>query len=618
MKSISLALIATTLMTLVHGFENDCNDNLAVYWGQNSYGAANSKDPANWQQPIRQYCQDATIDIIPMAFVTQFFGTGGLPEINLANICNKVDNSTFPGTSLADCSAIASDIKFCQSKGKAVTLSLGGATGGAGFQSDDQASTFADNVWNLFMGGSSSTRPFGDAVLDGIDLDIEGGGSNYYGTFLTKLRAHFSGASKKYYVTAAPQCVYPDANLGATISQNSIDAIYVQFYNNPCGLQTWGTSGWNYGVWDYWAKNISPNKNIKVYIGAPASPTAAGGGYVPLSTLSNIALTTRKSFPSFGGVMFWDASQAVANGNIDAGIKQALSNGGSCGKAFDYPACSAPAYQSGGNYPGGSKVSKDGYIWQAMWYASGPPDDSFQTWIPVSACSGSGSASSTTIASSSTKSAAPSTSTSQGLSSTTSTAPTSTTTGNASCGSVTIWSNTAIYKAGDQVAYNGKIFKAAWWTLGETPGGSSGVWSAVGTCTAKSKVSPTTSSSSKREVTSSCKDAAQWRSNVHYGEGTKVIHGGHIYSSSLENANKEPSASSVTWKLDAVCNLTVVKRENKILYSRACKRNWSAEEAYYEHSLVARDGKLYQAKARSLGQAPEYHAPVWSLVSTCT
>lgn len=75
--------------------------------------------------------------------------------------------------------------------------------------------------------------------------------------------------------------------------------------NNPCGLQTWGTSGWNYGVWDYWAKHISPNKNIKIYIGAPASSSAAGGGYVPLDTLSNIALSTRTSFPSFGGVMFW-------------------------------------------------------------------------------------------------------------------------------------------------------------------------------------------------------------------------------------------------------------------------------------------------------------------------
>jgi hypothetical protein len=59
---------------------------LLVDWGQNSYGAAHGNDPANWQQNIREYCQDSTIDIIPMAFVTQFFGTGGLPVINLANV----------------------------------------------------------------------------------------------------------------------------------------------------------------------------------------------------------------------------------------------------------------------------------------------------------------------------------------------------------------------------------------------------------------------------------------------------------------------------------------------------------------------------------------------------
>ena len=78
-----------------------------------------------------------------------------------------MDNSTFPGTALADCSALASDIKFCQSQGKVVTLSLGGAGGGVGFSGDSQAETFADTIWNLFLGGSNATRPFGDAVLDG-------------------------------------------------------------------------------------------------------------------------------------------------------------------------------------------------------------------------------------------------------------------------------------------------------------------------------------------------------------------------------------------------------------------------------------------------------------------
>lgn len=63
-------------------------------------------------------------------------------------------------------------------------------------------------------------------------------------------------------------------------------------------------------VRDNWARNTSPNRNIKVYIGAPAASSAAGQGYVDASTLSDIATTMRKSFPSFGGVMLWDASQA--------------------------------------------------------------------------------------------------------------------------------------------------------------------------------------------------------------------------------------------------------------------------------------------------------------------
>jgi len=61
---------------------------------------------------------------------------------------------------------------------------------------------------------------------------------------------------------------------------------------------------------DYWARNVSPNKAVKVYIGAPGATGAAGGGYVPIETLSSIATKMRQSYPSFGGVMLWDASQA--------------------------------------------------------------------------------------------------------------------------------------------------------------------------------------------------------------------------------------------------------------------------------------------------------------------
>lgn len=61
---------------------------------------------------------------------------------------------------------------------------------------------------------------------------------------------------------------------------------------------------------DTWAKTVAVNPNVKIYIGAPASSTAAGAGYVDASTLANIALETRSQYSSFGGVMLWDASQA--------------------------------------------------------------------------------------------------------------------------------------------------------------------------------------------------------------------------------------------------------------------------------------------------------------------
>ena len=63
-------------------------------------------------------------------------------------------------------------------------------------------------------------------------------------------------------------------------------------------------------MWDNWAKTVAPNKDVKVYIGALASETAGGSGYVDATTLINIALETRSKYSSFGGVMLWDASQA--------------------------------------------------------------------------------------------------------------------------------------------------------------------------------------------------------------------------------------------------------------------------------------------------------------------
>ncbi|KAG6896558.1 hypothetical protein C0992_007451 [Termitomyces sp. T32_za158] len=147
-------------------------------------------------QHTARYADD-TLDVIPLAFLHIFFSSGGLPEIDLANMCNSNNGNVFPGTKLAVCHHLTDDIKTCQKRGKLVTMSLGGATGSTAFSSDAQARTFAETVWNLFLGGSSDVRPFGDAVLDGVDLDLESGSGTGMVAFVTRLRELSNGASKR-------------------------------------------------------------------------------------------------------------------------------------------------------------------------------------------------------------------------------------------------------------------------------------------------------------------------------------------------------------------------------------------------------------------------------------
>ncbi|KAJ2615041.1 Chitinase 2 [Coemansia sp. RSA 1804] len=293
----SLLVGLTASIAGAAAFDINCNSNYASYYGQNS---------ARNQKQLGEYCKDATEDVIVLAFMN------GFPNIllNFANACE----TTFDGSSLLHCPNIAKDIKYCQSQGKAVVLSMGGAAGSYGFSGDGDAISFADTVWNMFFNGKATQRPFDDAVLDGIDLDIEGGSGAGYPAFINQLRSHYaSDPSKKYYIASAPQCPFPDAYLGSTLNSACFDMVYVQFYNNYCGLNAYPT-WFNYDDWDNWAKTKSVNKNVKIFIGAPGSPSAASSGYVDGSTLSTVYNAVRANYTSLGGIMTWDVSQARTSG----------------------------------------------------------------------------------------------------------------------------------------------------------------------------------------------------------------------------------------------------------------------------------------------------------------
>lgn len=110
---------------------------------------------------------------------------------------------------------MGADIKTCQSQGVQVLMSIGGATySEGGFDSAQDASSAADNLWAIFgpeQSGSIALRPFDDAVIDGFDFDFESTANNI-APFITEMRSNFAtDSSKTYLLSAAPQCPYPDA-----------------------------------------------------------------------------------------------------------------------------------------------------------------------------------------------------------------------------------------------------------------------------------------------------------------------------------------------------------------------------------------------------------------------
>lgn len=130
------------------------------------------------------------------------------PSANAGNNC-----TTFGGSQLLDCPQIAADIVTCQQTyGKTVLLSVGGATyTEGGFSSSSAAVAGANLLWKTFgpVQSGSANRPFGTAVIDGFDFDFESGVSNTV-PFANQLRSLMNAdKSKKYYLSAAPQCPYP-------------------------------------------------------------------------------------------------------------------------------------------------------------------------------------------------------------------------------------------------------------------------------------------------------------------------------------------------------------------------------------------------------------------------
>lgn len=304
-----LGLIATIVSAEHHLFSRTSGAQTAVYWGQNSVQAIENND-------LAMYCTSSSgIDIVILAFLYGYGNGQNIPSGTIGQSCS-IDTSGNP----SDCADLASSIATCQANGVKVILSLGGADGAYSLQSQTEAEVIGQNLWDAYgnTSGGGVPRPFGTSYVNGFDFDIESNsGNQYYQYMISTLRSNFaSDSSHTYYITGAPQCPIPEPNMGKIITAAQFDYLWVQFYNNPyCS----NPSTPNYDDWVTYVSG-TPSANAKIFLGVPASSTAATGTnsgaqyYFPPRALAS-AVNKVNSTPSFGGIMMWSAGFSDSNVN---------------------------------------------------------------------------------------------------------------------------------------------------------------------------------------------------------------------------------------------------------------------------------------------------------------
>ncbi|XP_062186892.1 acidic endochitinase-like [Phragmites australis] len=252
---------------------------IAVYWGQNDGEAS-----------LSETCASGNYRFVILAFVYKF-GKDQTPQLDLASHCDP---------SSGGCTGLSKDIRSCQSRGIKVLLSIGGGDGSYGLSSARDARQVAAYLWNNYLGGTSSSRPLGEAVLDGIDFDIELGGAKYWDNLARDLKNMGKNGGKAVLLSAAPQCPFPDEWDGGAINTGLFDYVWVQFYNNPPCQFSAGRSAF-LDAWKKW-ESVPAGQ---IFLGLPASSDAAGTGFVPAGQLTSQVLPLIKGSPKYGGVMLW-------------------------------------------------------------------------------------------------------------------------------------------------------------------------------------------------------------------------------------------------------------------------------------------------------------------------
>lgn len=236
------------------------------------------------------------------------------------------------------------------------------------------------------------------------------GEQKYYITLINRLQTHFADykklvpSSKKFLITASPQCVVKDANMGDMILGAKFDMIFIQFYNTAaCSARTWITANPNYAStrkeissgfsYDSWVTAItasgSKSSAAKIFIGLPGSTgaVATSSYYLKAAEMKSL-IQSYWCHKNFGGIMIWEAIYAEKNtqGNFYQAAKSVLNGFASGASAINCatvtttkfpatPACGAGACGKSYTVKSGdicSKIASDNDLTMAQFTTLNP------------------------------------------------------------------------------------------------------------------------------------------------------------------------------------------------------------------------------------------------------
>jgi len=330
-------LLLLNLPTLKAAVPTNQKLHLIGYWGDNYLTNLYPYDTPYWEPTLLHFCKNTAYSIYHITSVKAHFSGNALPGIHFGYHCQWPTNKVtmdWPGGasgfSMLSCRNIGADIKACQALGKKIVLSISPMDA---LTSDADGKRSAINIWNWFGGGKPASpyaiaqRPFGDAVIDGVELRVFNNDAKGYVGFLSKMRELMNAdLSKVYYISAYASCQFPDFILNwpnTTDSARALDTIpstidYVSifFVSNP------NMCGWNLNNAGFdlqlakWATRLHEAK-IPMIVGITSSSTPA---FANAAITDNVAVKDLPALISrvlnvngIAGIGLYEASFDVVN-----------------------------------------------------------------------------------------------------------------------------------------------------------------------------------------------------------------------------------------------------------------------------------------------------------------